>query len=107
MLIRKNFNHTSSERRVGVSHGRARRAALNSWSTPYRPDEDKTCLINHSKKQKATRRKRNSDSSLITLTEAHPCVVQTVNTIKVPPRTKTKVVGKIKFPKHDVAPNLV
>jgi len=107
VLNSKNFNHASSERRVGVSHGRARRAAITSFSTPCSPDEDKTCLITHSKKQKATRRKRNSDSSSIKLTEAQRWVVETVNTIKVSPRTKTMVVGKIKFPKHDVAPHLV
>ena len=50
MLNSKYFNHVSSERRVGVSHGRARRAALTSFSTPYNPDEDNSCLITHSKK---------------------------------------------------------
>jgi len=95
MLDSRNFNHASSERRVGVSHGRAHRAALTSFSTPHRLDGDKTCLITHSKKQKATRRKSNFGSSSITLTEAQPWVAETVNTIKIPPRTKTLYIRMI------------
>jgi len=101
--------HASSERRLGGTRGTADRAALTVFSTPYRRDRPNSCLITSTEREEETcyLRKNDNVSFLVTLRQAEPWIIGLTETVKVPPRVKKMVMGKIKFLRHQETPNLV
>ena len=101
--------HASSEWRLGGTRGTADPAVLTVFSTPYSRDRPNSCLITSTKKEEEMCYIGNNDnvSFLATLREAEPWIVEITETVKIPPRVKKMVVGKIKFPKYHETLNLV
>ena len=106
MLKNCEANHDSSERKSGRARGTADRASLTVFSAPNRRDKSNTCLITHTER-KEEKCHGNSASSSVILREADPWLVELTETVKVPPRVKKMVVGKVKFQTQCVTPKLV
>jgi len=107
LLKSDDFRHVSSERRLGNTLGVANPAALTVFSTPNSREKPNSCLITYKERKQEMCHISDNASTSITLKEAEPWIVELTETVKIPPRVKQMVVGKVKFHKGQITPKLV
>jgi hypothetical protein len=108
MLKQLSYNHGPSNREAREAGGMANRLALTVFSNS---DGHENSRVRKLKAQRGSDNAPRKDSGQqphrVSLREAESWIVKTTETIKIAPRVKQIVVGKIELPKRRVGPDLV
>ena len=107
LMRSKGFKCALSEQGTSETQGLAIRAALTPRPAPNRSDKKNRNLTTRQNKEQVKQPESKKFSSQVTLKEAEPWLVQTTSTITIPPRVKKLIVGRVNYPKHGTAPDLV
>jgi hypothetical protein len=101
------FNHSSSEQRPGRVQGTNDRPTLTVFSSPKGRGGQRACWIGHKERKDPTGHIESTTSHTVTLNDAEAWRVETTQTIKIPPRVKQIIVGKVALLKLQNPPKLV
>jgi hypothetical protein len=96
----RDFNHSSSERKSGGVRGTNDRLTLTVFSSLNGPEEQGARWIAHKERKDPTGHSESTTSHSVTLKDAEAWRVETTKTIKIPPRVKQMIVGRVAFPQR-------
>ena len=93
--------------RRNESRGTAASAALSVFSATHGHVKQKSCLISHKKKFEKQYDQKGVSNPEIKILESEPLLVKTTETIRIAPRVKQMIVGRVELPKSKQSPPLV
>jgi hypothetical protein len=104
---RSDFNHPSAERKPGGARRTNDRPKLTVFSTPNGRGEKRACWIGLKERKDLAGHRESTTSHPVKLRDAKAWAVKPTETIKIPPRVKQTIVGRVAMPKRQTPPKLV